>query len=1142
MDKPKCICELCTCGQHHCPHTSDTTGALHFNEPSVSAAVNNSSSGDTYAKEPANELSPLPQDGGRSDNSEHTIGEIANEQSEEKPDSTMKSQHVASVSAHASSTARDDFREHPVQPRQRREVPQYEPSREPFDGTTTNSQTFTGQTLPKGQSFKPDNKPFASNAPFEGQTVAQSEYKPYPVQERQVKEAAQYTPSTQAFQAQTTSKDTFTGQTAARQKSFKPENGPVATDVPFEGVTTARSEYKEHPVQPRERREPDHYKPNTAPFQGHTTSKDAFTGQIAPKQKSFKPENKTVATVVPFEGATTARTEFREHPIQPRPQPETVQYTPNPAPFQGETTNKGAFTGQAVSKPKSFKPENKPVTSDVPFEAVSTTKSEFQKHPLEARYKKEAAQYTPNPEPFEAHTTSKDTFTGQTAARQKSFKPENKPVASDVPFEAVSTAKSEFQEHPVQARYKKDAAQYTPTREPFEAHTTSKDTFTGQTAARQKSFKPENKPVASDVPFEAVSTSKSQFPEHPVQERYKKEAAQYTPNREPFEAHTTSKDTFTGQAAARQKSYKPENNPVASDVPFEAVSTAKSEFQEHPVQERYKKEAAQYTPNPEPFEAHTTSKDTFTGQAAARQKSCKPENKPLASDVPFEAVSTAKSEFQEHPVQERYKKEAAQYTPNPEPFEAHTTSKDTFTGHPAARQKSFKLENKPVASDVPFQAVSTAKSEFQEHPVQERQQKDAAQYTPNPAPFQGQSTTKDSFTGQLVAKQKSFKPENVPLASDTPFESSTTARSEFKAHPVQARSQQVPAVNTPNPAPFQGQSTSKESFTAQTVPKQMGFKPENKPVASGVSFAGLSTTKSEYKEHPIQPRKSKEMPEYKLHPVPFQSETTNKETFKEHPLQARRGKEVTLYEPNLEPFEGKTTSQDSYAGHAGRKEKSFKPENKYTASSIPFESTSTTMSEYRGHPIQARSRPEAAKYVPTAEPFQGQTTNKETFTGQALPKQKSFKPENKPFASNAPFEGETTAGSDYKDYHTPIRPQGGAIHDTSTLPPFHDQSKPKSLRSVKSELVSVAPIHLATTRDNYREHPVQQRPRRELVEYQPNPVPFRGETTSKESFRGQTAPKQRSLKPNSKPASSYPPFDATTVSRSDYPDPQFLPR
>lgn len=68
----------------------------------------------------------------------------------------------------------------------------------------------------------------------------------------------------------------------------------------------------------RQKKEPAQYKPNTEPFQSHTTSNDTFTGQIVPKQRSFKPENKAVASDAPFEGATTANSEYKEYPIQPR--------------------------------------------------------------------------------------------------------------------------------------------------------------------------------------------------------------------------------------------------------------------------------------------------------------------------------------------------------------------------------------------------------------------------------------------------------------------------------------------------------------------------------------------------------------------------------------------------------------------------------------------------------------------------------------------------------------------------------------------------------------------------------------------------------------------------------------------------------
>lgn len=68
-----------------------------------------------------------------------------------------------------------------------------------------------------------------------------------------------------------------------------------------------------------------------------------------------------------------------------------------------------------------------------------------------------------------------------------------------------------------------------------------------------------------------------------------------------------------------------------------------------------------------------------------------------------------------------------------------------------------------------------------------RPRKQDRQYLANSAPFYGHSTNKEDYTGQTVPKQKSFKPDNKAVLSETPFEDITTNKELFKKHPVQLR-------------------------------------------------------------------------------------------------------------------------------------------------------------------------------------------------------------------------------------------------------------------------------------------------------------------------------------------------------------------
>lgn len=167
--------------------------------------------------------------------------------------------------------------------------------------------------------------------------------------------------------------------TARPRKSKRPKQRYVASNEPIEKYSEAARAYPRHDIQAREpTKRVDVYVPNDAPFEGQTTAAMSFTGAMAAKRESYRPQPQPV-TGGAFSGVSTMAADFPAHDVQAREPTKRVDiYVPNDAPFQGQTTAAMSFTGTgtAAAKRESYRPKSE-YTPGGKFEGVSVAAGDF---------------------------------------------------------------------------------------------------------------------------------------------------------------------------------------------------------------------------------------------------------------------------------------------------------------------------------------------------------------------------------------------------------------------------------------------------------------------------------------------------------------------------------------------------------------------------------------------------------------------------------------------------------------------------------------------------------------------------------------------------------------------------------------------
>ncbi|PAA60122.1 hypothetical protein BOX15_Mlig028915g2 [Macrostomum lignano] len=360
----------------------------------------------------------------------------------------------------------------------------------------------------------------------------------------------------------------------------------------------------------------------------------------------------------------------------------------------------------------------------------------------------------------------------------------------------------------------------------------------------------------------------------------------------------------------------------------------------------------------------------------------------------------------------------------------------------------------------------------------------------------------------------SYKPAARPAAGDGPLSDQTTNRVDYVPHPLERPHFHQPDQYRQPEGSFEDTTMYKKDYTQKQGDRAQPIKREVKRGALG-EFQGEPTYKHDYRQWEL--------------------------------TKPDRGGPQNTWQPPRDPFGGIPTYQTDYVPYAVRPTASFKPNEAAKLSQAPLEDMTDYRQSYVPHPLERRQERERLGWSRPAVPFDGMSTFTRDYTAKGTAVRAPMKPDARPHASDAPFHDDTTHRVDYKPWElsrpfvhqsdTYVPPEG-TIDDTTTYVkdyPAHPLVRQTYSKKPDRGLPS-GPFDDATDyKDNYRQWQMGSRVRAgPNQQYQPNPAPFEGQSTTSSHYVPHPLDLRRSFKPTQGAARGEEPFDGTTLYRMEY--------
>ncbi|XP_072516672.1 stabilizer of axonemal microtubules 2 isoform X2 [Salminus brasiliensis] len=413
--KRLCVCEICNCGRHRCPHQPT---ALYRRGSETCAVTEYVERFPAYeSRQPPKSLKPKYEYTGERGRMEGTT------------------------------TFKSDFIPYEVSRRPGKQQAEYQPNPGEIDLGTTYKQDFNPYQLQPVAPLRPKEIVRAGGGKLDTVPTYTEDFRPWEISKRELtKPDEAYHPPSGKFGNSTTFQDDFVPRGPVLRESFKPLNVAKLTDTPFEGVTSNQLSYVPHPVEARFVKAPEEYKPSSQPFQDLTTHRKDYQGLPGQMPKSCKPERVKMTSKAPFQSSTEFRERFQQWPVSLPQLHKSLEYVSPTADMDLSTTTRTTYIKHEVQPFVSIKPFSRPNRSSARFQASTTMKEDFKpwvstRH-LDVIRKPEEIQRASGK--MEDLTTFKAHFIQHPLQPNTSYKPMAAPLRNDVPLEGSTMYRTEF--------------------------------------------------------------------------------------------------------------------------------------------------------------------------------------------------------------------------------------------------------------------------------------------------------------------------------------------------------------------------------------------------------------------------------------------------------------------------------------------------------------------------------------------------------------------------------------------------------------------------------------------------------------------------------------------------------------------------
>ncbi|KAH9520114.1 hypothetical protein Btru_060016 [Bulinus truncatus] len=886
-----------------------------------------------------------------------------------------------------------------------------------------------------------------------------------------------------------------------RRKPYRPENerGPLAD---FDAQPSYRDDYREWDLPKKHQVQREPWRPPEQPFVGQTTiMTDYVEHQVSPRV-DHKPNLRMVQSDVPFNDSTDYKDTFKEHPLPAKVQREKEKWVKPEVPLDSTTIHQRDYVGAYAPKQKSLRPDDRQVKSEVPIEGDTTHSLAYKPHDLPKRYRHEPERYN-RPDGFmDLNTTNATQFREHPLQRQSPVKPESSHLLRGKgEMTRETNYGKDFQEHPIHRTepIKPKNDYQTPT-VPMDTLTEYQADYYGRQPGPRENFKPKNGPMMSDVPFDDRTDYRDKYTEHKVTPRMQRPKEEYKGPIAPLDSRTIARDSYVGAYQPKRESFRPGQNLVKTDAPFEDSTTMNRDYQPYEVHRREAYKPGQYEKPFGDMDLMTSHNTHYVEHALDKQKKI---DKPGSSHViggtgDMSSKTNYQGDFIERPIDKRESmKPNNDYQPPTMPMLGETTHRADFFERPIGPRESYKPRENPMNYDTPLDDRTGYREDYVQHKITPREKRAREVHQPPTAPLEDRTTVRDSYMGPVQAKRDSFRPTVNLMLPDAPFEGNTITNIDFKEHKLPDRYRHKADSYMKPDGQMDLNTTHSTHFHEHALSKNV----INKPGSSGLlkGFGEMkkeSSYQSQYREH----------------------QSVKRELVKPK----------SDYIPSSAPMESTTTNQESYTDHGVVPRDSYKPVSDYIAPAVPLEDRTDYRDKFTEYQINPRLQRAKESYKPTTAPFDSRTITNTSYVGASQPKRESFRPDQAYVKPGVAVESNTTMGSAYQQWPVGerfknktdqyVRPEGFMDLTTTNRETYKEVvgRREPPVRLASNNLLPSGKFDDDTIYNTtFVNKNIEQRQLMKAEnQYHPSSLPFEDKTEYRTAHVGYFAPKEKSLRPD----------------------------
>ncbi|XP_045669060.1 stabilizer of axonemal microtubules 2 [Ursus americanus] len=400
-----CLCQICTCGRHHCPH-----GTTRIYENSGISC-------------PTTEyLEKYP-----------TYGNVLPPQSL-KPKQEFR---PCRRKMEGITTFKSDYRPYEIVQQPRHVPEEYKPKQGEIDLGTTYKRDFNSYKVQPVAIVRPLERQRVKQGKVDTVPTYKDDYRAWDVQKIDLYKPEQtYHPPAVKFGNSTTFQDDFVPQEIKPRQSFKPSPVVKRSIVPFNGDTSHRLDYVPYQLEFKFARPKEVYKPTNQPFEDLTTHRYDFQGLVGETAKICRPPYTRVTQNAHFEGSTEFRESFQPWEI-PAPEAKKPQeYVPPAGTMQLNSTSHLDYVRHQTTRVSPIRPVSQRRNYNFPFQGKSTTKEDFPAWECCRQGLIKQQQQIPNPSgKFDGWSTSRSHYVPHELIPTESCKPAHALLTSSAPFD-----------------------------------------------------------------------------------------------------------------------------------------------------------------------------------------------------------------------------------------------------------------------------------------------------------------------------------------------------------------------------------------------------------------------------------------------------------------------------------------------------------------------------------------------------------------------------------------------------------------------------------------------------------------------------------------------------------------------------------